>query len=290
MKKAARLQKVAEFVKRSGKALAKDVAFHLADLLEKEKDDPAFVRSIYRDLNELVDENILRIQYISMDGEDLDPAVAEEGGVKYNTYFMPPANEMIPGYERLKKLGVKIVVPKDSSFQMAVIDPSVSCQKGHLYFLLPPVLGDFSAIEIPADQMPFSILLGRRSSSVFENDFMESLYKNHGRRAMALILNERSVSRIALEEPMGHVLLTCSDMKITMEINPRSGGVSCSELSEEDYSFLERGDGTTEHALFVQRDFEKVEGESGEVKIPMSFKFGNLKATLYSGDLIPEKK
>ncbi|MGZ3769331.1 MAG: hypothetical protein ACXVCP_08385 [Bdellovibrio sp.] len=195
------------------------IGTHLASQLDVEIE--SISRTIYRDLNELVDNNEIRVHYFNRDGEEISDY---DSAVHKNTYceWSLIGNEsLIIGQDILKENGALLLASErlNKSLRIDTAVGDIGFGTIQIYFNIPH---HFICLRIAKEALPFNVVIGRISANTANPAAMfKSIEDRFGKRTIMLSLPYSSISSFKPEiDQLGHSLLRfdTNDDGLTEEI------------------------------------------------------------------------
>lgn len=214
--KSMRIQVLLDVLSRWGRLDKQSICHHLSTILQEDFNSQAGSRAVYRDLDELVNQGKISVDYYTRDGvhiDEYDPAKHKNVSC---FWYIPSAEGLVPGSGILKTLGCLLYVSRILKNEISVIhgksqpDP----RNLHLYFICS---GSFVCIKIATDALPFSIVISRTHGEITDKE-IDSVQKSHGQRFVILKIPDAKLSSFKGPSDLGHAVLRFeSKEKISVE-------------------------------------------------------------------------
>lgn len=208
MKKATktiRIQALLDLLGRWGRLDKTAITHHLENLLSESFSNPAGARAIYRDLQDLVEDGRIAVDYYTRDGvliEDYDPDKHKNVSC---FWYIPSQEGMVPGAGVLETLNSSLYVPNllknDVSLQSGSSQPDP--RNRHIYFLIGTT---YLCLKISFNAFPFKIIVSRTHGNL-TNEEIECVANNFGKRCMILKLPYPKLSSYKSVDKLGHCIL-----------------------------------------------------------------------------------
>lgn len=203
--KSQRIDAIRQTLKRLGRARKSDIDSNVAMILGVSESDIS--RSLYRDLDELVNNNEFEISYFTRDGVEIpsyDPEIHKNTSAEWSL-------KGFTGFrgENLLSLGAYNLFVAPALKNDVVVEPiDKLVAKPGFVRLVMNIANKLISISIPEDAIPVIFFIARLAPDRgHEKDFDEIL-KYHGRRCMLLTIPNIQISSYKTAEVPGHASLT----------------------------------------------------------------------------------
>lgn len=205
--KSQRIESLRKILERWGRLNKAQVDSHLANQLNLDVESVS--RTVYRDLEELVNNNEVRPHYFTRDGvliEEFDPEIHKN---TYCEWSLIGSESQIVGQDILKENGALLLASERLNKYLKVDSgiTSVDFKTLHIFFNIP---NHFLCLKISKEMLPMTLVVGRLLAKIEnpQNVFKE-IEKKFGKRTLLLSLPFASVSSFKIEEKQcGHAALS----------------------------------------------------------------------------------
>lgn len=203
--KSSRIQVLVDVLSRWGRLNKVQIAEHVGKVIDEDHETEAFTRAILRDLEDLVRDNRIQVEYFSRDRgliEDYDPAVNKN---VYGEWFIAGAEGQISGSGHLKTQNGYFYAPKILKNDLSILtgNSQADPRHRHLYF---QVGSSFLCLKASFEAFPFSVVLSRTHGAVNQTE-IASIKTKLGARACILKVPFSKVSSYKSGDKPGHLLL-----------------------------------------------------------------------------------
>lgn len=241
--KARRIQVLRDIISRWGSVGRKEAQELLENSLDVEKG--SFSRSIYRDLEHLVNNNLLLVEYFSRDGSPLSKEDVENGKVKtyVSRWFSPDSKNKIRGEKILNTYGGSLYCPDLLKNDVSISDTRLTGETGirSIFFNIGV---KFLSINFDLEARPFELIVTRTKGELTA-DQRELVEKARGKRVVILQIPEPTISSLKSEEQLGHCsVIVSNESEITIRDNNSKNGTEYYKVTMEDAeAIMESGGG-----------------------------------------------
>ena len=213
--KSFRIQVLLDMLERHGRSNKNDICFRVAQALDEDSESESFQRAIYRDLEDLVMEAKIAVDYFTRDGafiDEYDPDIHRNVSCQW---FIPSAEGQIIGAKQLSDLNGFLYVPKILKDEFSLLSGNYSpdSKHRHLYFQRGH---KFLCLKNSFDAIEYSIALSRIHGEVNANEIKE-VADTLGKRSVILKLPIAKLSsyKPALKICNAHIrILTDGEVEI----------------------------------------------------------------------------
>ena len=168
-------------------------------------DEEVVSRTLYRDLEELVNNHEVRAYYFTRDGqkiEEFDPEVHKN---TYCEWGLVGSESLIIGQDILDESGV-LLLASDRMFKFIKVESgktNLDFKILQIFFNIP---NHFLCLKVSKEALPFTIVVGRVPAKYASpQEIFDSLEKEYGKRILMLSLPYASVSSFKIKEKQfGH--------------------------------------------------------------------------------------
>ncbi|MFP5492775.1 MAG: hypothetical protein ACLGG0_14830 [Bacteriovoracia bacterium] len=190
---------------RWGRLDKNQIAEHVGRVLDENFESESFQRAIYRDLDDLVQDNRVQVEYFSRDGaliEDYDPDIHRN---VYCQWYIPGTEGQISGSGHLKSHNGLFQAPKllKSDFSILSGNSQVDPRHRHIYFQIGSA---FLCLKASFQALPFSILVSRIHGTIEQKE-IDDVRKGFGLRACILKVPFPRLSSFKDDKKPGHLLM-----------------------------------------------------------------------------------
>ncbi len=183
----------------------------VAPLLDQDANDPAFKRAVHRDLKSLMHSNQIGVDYYTPGGEMI-PAGEEDQhqNVRVEYYLLTHMEQEVTGFQRFSELGgdmiAKPVLNSVLKFNEHLDEVPVNTYR----ISLEMRTGFFIHMWMLKEDRPVKLLFARTSKEMAQKSAREEVQKKLDSRSAVLLLPNKSVSRLKVEDMSGHCELEFS--------------------------------------------------------------------------------
>lgn len=184
--KSTRMMFVKEAIEKHGKCSHKEISQYVAQKIDAVASDKNFKKAIYNDLDSLIGDNIVGIEYRTRSGEIIPIGEEDDYKNKRNSfYYILGGEEETDGATLLKNSGIFFQKQKSSLPQWKVSDVKNKDQPMEdVVCLLFKSQNNYLSIETPILDLPAKIIVGSIGNKAPSLDEIESVY---GNKASALL-------------------------------------------------------------------------------------------------------
>lgn len=184
--KSYRIQILLDMLERHGRSNKNEICFRVAQALDEDSESESFQRAIYRDLEDLVLNAQIAVEYFTRDGaliEEYDSDVHRNVSCQW---FIPGAEGQITGGKQLLDLNGFLYVPKIliNEFSLLSGNYSPDSKHRHIYFQIGH---KFLCLKTGFDAIEYGIALSRIHGNVNTNEIKEVM-DTLGKRSVILKL------------------------------------------------------------------------------------------------------
>ncbi len=205
--KSQRIDALRKILERWGRLNKQQIDQHVAAQLDLDVD--LISRTLYRDLEELVNNLEVRAHYFSRDGsfiEEYDPEVHKNTQCEW---ALVGSESQIVGQDVLKANGALLLASERLAKYIKVDSgkSSVDFKILHLFFNIP---NHFLCLKIEKEMLPLTLVIGRIPPNVTNSQSLfNDLERQYGKRTIMLALPYASISSFKPgSQQMGHSSLT----------------------------------------------------------------------------------
>lgn len=209
--KSARIEALRQVLKRWGRLNKTQIDEHVSSLLHCSKEELA--RALYRDLDELLNQNEIQVIHFSRDGVEIphyDPETHK------NTF-----SEWIWGEKKIEVLGSSLLKEMEVSIHLSPrMQRGLSVHPLHLHPQSSEVILYFFfdnhafTLEINSEDLPLTLVVGRTPSQEslksllhHSQNFLSLLENGFGKRSALLLFPTKTLSSFKNQEQLGHLTL-----------------------------------------------------------------------------------
>ncbi|MCM2349713.1 MAG: hypothetical protein NDI69_06810 [Bacteriovoracaceae bacterium] len=227
--KSHRIQVLMDVLSRWGRLDKNQIAEHVGSVLDENFESESFQRAIYRDLEDLVKNNRIQVEYFSRDGgviEDYDPEVHRN---VFCQWYIPGTESQITGSGHLKNHNGLFQAPKllKNDFSILSGNSQADPRHRHLYFQIGSA---FLCIKASFQALPFSLIVSRIHGAIEQKE-MDEIKKLFGARASILKVPFPRLSSFKNGIRPGHFLIEFLDeSSLTITDFHSSNGTSVYKL------------------------------------------------------------
>ena len=231
MKKSLRIQKVIEVLDRWGRQSKAEID-HKVSVSISRLLDSGLERALYRDLEDLVSQNKVQVEYYSRDGgriENYDPAIHKNVQCKW---YLFTTESKVTGGSILKKINSKLYCPK-------ILADDVILAKGEstpefdtkcLYF---SIAGLYLVLKINMKSVPVKIIISRSNGDITKNE-VELIESKFGKRSILLKVPSVKVSSFDIScNRLGHIVISIDSDSIKIKDLDSTNGTTFTEFSKD---------------------------------------------------------
>jgi hypothetical protein len=202
--KSFRIQVLLDVLERWGRLDKNAICSKVAQSIDENADSESFQRAIYRDLEDLVTDAKIAVEYFTRDGaliEDYDSDVHKNVSCQW---FIPSAEGKISGSGKLESLNSLIYVPKILKNDLSIIDGKIEANPRHLHLYFQ-IGANFLCLKISFEALPISILFSRIHGEITYKE-IEEIKNKMGLRTIILKIPFASLSSFKTNTQAGHAL------------------------------------------------------------------------------------
>lgn len=230
--KSHRIESLRKILERWGRLNKQQIDQHVAAQLNL--DENVISRTLYRDLEELVNNHEVRVYYFNRDGSTIDEF---DPDVHKNTqceWALVGSESQIVGQDILKANGALLLASERLGKYIKVDSGSsnVEFKTLHLFFNIP---NHFLCLKIEKEMLPLTIVIGRISPKITNTQSLfNDLEKQYGKRTLMLALPYASISSFKPgSKQMGHSALTF----IVNDRNPEFEDILIRDLNSKNKTY-----------------------------------------------------
>lgn len=200
--KSFRIQVLLDVLERWGRLDKASICSKVGNSLDEDPESESFQRAIYRDLEDLVTDAKIAVDYFTRDGaliEDYDPSVHKNVSCQW---FIPSAEGKISGSGKLETLNSLIYVPKILKNDLSIIDGKTEANPRHHHFYFQ-VGSSFLCLKISFEALPVSIVISRIHGDINLIE-IEEIKAKLGLRTVILKVPFASLSSFKSNNQFGH--------------------------------------------------------------------------------------
>lgn len=200
--KSFRIQVLLDVLERWGRLDKNAICSKVAQSIDENADSESFQRAIYRDLEDLVTDAKIAVEYFTRDGaliEDYDPEIHKNVSCQW---FIPSAEGKISGSGKLESLNSLIYVPKILKNDLSIIDGKMEANPRHHHFYFQ-VGSSFLCLKASFEALPVSIIISRIHGDITLSE-IEEIKNNSGIRTIILKIPRASLSTYKANAKLGH--------------------------------------------------------------------------------------
>lgn len=206
-----------------------DVIRMVAPLLNQDSNDAAFKRAVHRDLKSLMFSNQIGADYYTPSG-DLIPAGEEDQhqNVRVEYYMLSHMDQEITGFQRYHEMGGGLIA-KPILNSVLKFSESLDTIPVNTYRLsIEMRTGFYIHLWFSVEDRPLQFILARTSKEIEQQSVKEQVVKKLDNRSVVLLLPNKSISRLKLEDLTGHS---------TIDFSKREGEVMLTDHGSHNGSF-----------------------------------------------------
>jgi hypothetical protein len=210
--KSQRIDALRKILSRWGRLNKTQIDSHLAAQLDVDGD--AISRTVYRDLEELTNNNEVRAYYFTRDGQQIvefDPEVHKNTICEWS---LVGSESQIIGQDILKENGALLLASDRLSKYLKIDSGStnVEFKTLHIFFNIP---NHFLCLKISREMLPMTLVIGRISAGESNpQKIFKHLEERFGKRSLLLSLPYASVSSFKPDkDQLGHTVLNFNASK-----------------------------------------------------------------------------
>lgn len=203
--KSFRIQVLLDVLERWGRLDKNAICSKVAQAIDENADSESFQRAIYRDLEDLVADAKIAVEYFTRDGaliEEYDSDIHKNVACQW---FIPSAEGKISGSGKLESLNSLIYVPKILKNDLSIIDGKVEANPRHLHLYFQ-IGASFLCLKISFEALPISILFSRIHGDITQTE-IEDTKKKIGLRTVIFKVPFASLSSYKQGTSLAHALL-----------------------------------------------------------------------------------
>ena len=204
-----RIQVLLDILTRWGRLDKNQICLHLGNNLGENSESESFQRAVYRDLEDLVQDSRIAVDYFGRDGvliEDYDSTVHKNISCQW---FLPEAEGQITGGGNLKKMNGLVYVPKLMKNDFGIIGGNSHPDPRHRHFYFQ-VGHQFLCLKASFEAFPFSIAVSRTNGEISPFE-IEEVKKKLGSRTIILKFPDPTLSSYKAELRQFHCLITMNN-------------------------------------------------------------------------------
>lgn len=200
--KSFRIQVLLDVLERWGRLDRNSICTKVGNTLDEDPESESFQRAIYRDLEDLVTELKIAVDYFTRDGakiDDYDPAIHKNVTCQW---YIPSAEGKISGSGKLENLNCLIYVPKVLKNDLSIIDGKTEANPRHHHFYFQ-VGSSFLCLKVSFEALPISIVISRIHGDISIAE-IDELKTKLGLRTVLLKVPFASLSSYKSSTQVGH--------------------------------------------------------------------------------------
>jgi hypothetical protein len=203
-----RRKHIIEILKRWGRLDRAQISSILSQQIGEDLDSPSGNKLILRDLNKLVENHELSVQYFTRDDSPIPDYEINPAIYKNVKCFWQIAGKdfSISGEGILDNFNISLKVPKFLTPDVSIHSSEIKISKDHIHLFFSDDLSKF-CLKINKSAAPFTILIsGKLKDEIDEADLIaiEELY---GKRTLSLNIPNRFISKGYTKGTQGHFLV-----------------------------------------------------------------------------------
>ncbi len=203
--KSSRIQVLVDVLSRWGRLDKNQIAAHVGQVLDEDHETEAFNRAILRDLEDLVHDNRIQVEFFTRDGgliEDYDSEVHKNVRCQW---FIAGSEGQISGSGHLKSHNGLFHAPKILKNDLSILtgNSQADPRHRHLYFQIGT---SFLCLKASFEGLPFSVVISRIHGPIQLSE-IEAVKKGLGSRACILKVPFPKISSYKDGTKPGHLLL-----------------------------------------------------------------------------------
>ena len=163
--KSFRIQVLLDVLERWGRLDKTAICSKVGNAIDENYESESFQRAIYRDLEDLVTDARIAVDYFTRDGaliEDYDSDINKN--VTYQ-WYIPSAEGKISGSGKLESLNGLIFVPKVLKNDLSIIDGKVEANPRHHHFYFQ-IGSSFLCLKVSFEALPVSVVISRTHGDI----------------------------------------------------------------------------------------------------------------------------
>lgn len=200
--KSFRIQVLLDVLERWGRLDKTSICSKVGNALDEDPVSESFQRAIYRDLEDLVTDLKISVDYFTRDGaliEDYDSSIHKNVSCQW---YIPSSEGKISGSGKLENLNSLIYVPKILKNDLSIIDGKVEVNPRHHHFYFQ-VGSSFMCLKISFEALPVSIVISRIHGDILLTE-IEEIKNRLGLRTVILKVPFASLSSFKSSTQLGH--------------------------------------------------------------------------------------
>lgn len=222
MKKLERIQAIQEILSRWGKLDKNSIDQRLASKFSEELTS-ALKRAIYRDLEALVNQGRLNVEYYDSEGiliEDYDSKIHKNTTCKWAV--VGQENQII-GEKYLNEVFSSLYCPSVLRDDISLHDGGVDTtfKTRHLFFVIN---GKFLCLKVNLEAVPVKLIVSRNKEVLNFKKDQDAFVEKFGKRAIHLRVPFNKISSFDGDKKLGHIELSINEDNIELnDLNSANG-------------------------------------------------------------------